>query len=147
MKTLFRFFSLNDRVLDDEGHHIPAEIFHANLTCRGDMKKRNSQKKSNSCGMTTTASSSKSWKRKRKTTGNDRVLDDEGHHIPAEIFHANLTCRGDKVVFIFPALQAEEAKQPEKVEFMWDDYHRQQLEELEAEEEDDLLQPERQGSR
>jgi GTP-binding protein len=45
-----------------------------------------------------------------------------------------------------------------KVEFMWDDYHRQQLEELEAEEEDDwdddwdedavsLLQPERQGSR
>ena len=32
-----------------------------------------------------------------------------------------------------------EAKQPEKVEFMWDDYHRQQLEETqpEAEEEDD----------
>ncbi|MXF78699.1 GTPase ObgE, partial [Escherichia coli] len=31
----------------------------------------------------------------------------------------------------------EEAKQPEKVEFMWDDYHRQQLEELEAEEDDE----------
>ncbi|MFU9135312.1 Obg family GTPase CgtA [Erwinia tasmaniensis] len=30
-----------------------------------------------------------------------------------------------------------EAKQPEKVEFMWDDYHRQQLEEAEAEEDDD----------
>ena len=28
-------------------------------------------------------------------------------------------------------------KQREKVEFMWDDYHRQQLEELEAEEDDE----------
>ncbi|AEW75414.1 hypothetical protein EcWSU1_03986 [Enterobacter ludwigii] len=33
---LFRFFSLNNRVLDDKGHHIPAQIFHANLACRGD---------------------------------------------------------------------------------------------------------------
>ncbi|XPE57396.1 hypothetical protein ACNKHQ_18535 [Shigella flexneri] len=29
-----------------------------------------------------------------------------------------------------PIAQAEEAKQPEKVEFMWDDYHRQQLQEV-----------------
>ncbi|MEX0577564.1 GTPase ObgE, partial [Enterobacter cloacae subsp. cloacae] len=45
----------------------------------------------------------------------------------------------DVMTFIIenPVVQAEEAKQPEKVEFMWDDYHRQQLEELEAEEEDD----------
>ncbi len=34
-------------------------------------------------------------------------------------------------------LQAEEEQKPEKVEFMWDDYHRQQLEEAEAEAEDD----------
>ncbi|VTP80546.1 GTP-binding protein Obg [Leclercia adecarboxylata] len=33
--------------------------------------------------------------------------------------------------------QAEEAKQPEKVEFMWDDYHRQQLEEQVVEEDDE----------
>ena len=45
----------------------------------------------------------------------------------------------DVMTFIIenPIVQAEEAKQPEKVEFMWDDYHRQQLEELEAEEEED----------
>jgi len=36
-----------------------------------------------------------------------------------------------------PHVQAEEEKQPEKVEFMWDDYHRQQLEEMQVEEEDD----------
>jgi GTP-binding protein len=36
-----------------------------------------------------------------------------------------------------PITQAEEAKQPEKVEFMWDDYHRQQLEEQEDAVEDD----------
>lgn len=36
-----------------------------------------------------------------------------------------------------PIVQAEEAKQPEKVEFMWDDYHRQQLAEVEDEAEDD----------
>lgn len=43
----------------------------------------------------------------------------------------------DVMTFIIenPVVQAEEAKQPEKVEFMWDDYHRQQLEELEVEEE------------
>ncbi|XPE45670.1 hypothetical protein ACNKHO_20080 [Shigella flexneri] len=29
-----------------------------------------------------------------------------------------------------PLVQAEEAEQPEKVEFMWDDYHRQQLDEV-----------------
>ena len=42
----------------------------------------------------------------------------------------------DVMTFIIenPIVQVEEAKQPEKVEFMWDDYHRQQLEELEAEE-------------
>ena len=45
----------------------------------------------------------------------------------------------DVMTFIIenPIVQAEEAKQPEKVEFMWDDYHRQQLEELEAEEDDE----------
>ena len=45
----------------------------------------------------------------------------------------------DVMTFIIenPVVQAEEAKQPEKVEFMWDDYHRQQLEELEAEEDDE----------
>ena len=32
---------------------------------------------------------------------------------------------------------AEEAKQPEKVEFMWDDYHRQQLEEIAEEDDED----------
>ncbi len=31
-----------------------------------------------------------------------------------------------------PIVQAEEAKQPEKVEFMSDDYHRQQLAEVDA---------------
>ena len=36
-----------------------------------------------------------------------------------------------------PLVQAEEAKQPEKVEFMWDDYHRQQLDEVAAEAEED----------
>ncbi len=36
-----------------------------------------------------------------------------------------------------PLVQAEEAKQPEKVEFMWDDYHRQQLEDAEVEEDDE----------
>lgn len=34
-------------------------------------------------------------------------------------------------------VQAEEAKQPEKVEFMWDDYHRQQLEEIAEEDDED----------
>ncbi|XNM54976.1 hypothetical protein ACLK1Z_18255 [Escherichia coli] len=34
-------------------------------------------------------------------------------------------------------MQAEEAKQPEKVEFMWDDYHRQQLEEIAEEDDED----------
>jgi GTP-binding protein len=45
----------------------------------------------------------------------------------------------DVMTFIIenPIVQAEEVKQPEKVEFMWDDYHRQQLEELEAEEDDE----------
>ncbi len=36
-----------------------------------------------------------------------------------------------------PIAQAEEAKQPEKVEFMWDDYHRQQLAEVEEDADDD----------
>ena len=36
-----------------------------------------------------------------------------------------------------PIAQEEEAKQPEKVEFMWDDYHRQQLDEVAAEAEDE----------
>lgn len=36
-----------------------------------------------------------------------------------------------------PVVHEEEAKQPEKVEFMWDDYHRQQLEEMEAEAEEE----------
>ncbi|XPE40177.1 hypothetical protein ACNKHK_20625 [Shigella flexneri] len=36
-----------------------------------------------------------------------------------------------------PNVQAEEAKQPEKVEFMWDDYHRQQLEEMSEDEAED----------
>ena len=36
-----------------------------------------------------------------------------------------------------PKISRTEAKQPEKVEFMWDDYHRQQLEEQEVEVEDD----------
>ena len=45
----------------------------------------------------------------------------------------------DVMTFIIenPIVQAEEAKQPEKVEFMWDDYHRQQLAEVEDEAEDD----------
>jgi GTP-binding protein len=34
-------------------------------------------------------------------------------------------------------VQAEEEQKPEKVEFMWDDYHRQQLEEAELEEDDE----------
>jgi GTP-binding protein len=36
-----------------------------------------------------------------------------------------------------PIAQAQEEKQPEKVEFMWDDYHRQQLEEAEEDDLDD----------
>lgn len=36
-----------------------------------------------------------------------------------------------------PIVHAQEEKAPEKVEFMWDDYHRQQLEEAEVEVEDD----------
>ncbi|VDZ68140.1 GTPase ObgE (plasmid) [Klebsiella aerogenes] len=36
-----------------------------------------------------------------------------------------------------PIVQAEEEQKPEKVEFMWDDYHRQQLEEAELEEDDE----------
>jgi len=45
----------------------------------------------------------------------------------------------DVMTFIIenPLVQAEEAKQPEKVEFMWDDYHRQQLEDAEVEEDDE----------
>jgi GTP-binding protein len=45
----------------------------------------------------------------------------------------------DVMTFIIenPHVQAEEVKQPEKVEFMWDDYHRQQLEEMEVEDEED----------
>lgn len=45
----------------------------------------------------------------------------------------------DVMTFIIenPIVQADEAKQPEKVEFMWDDYHRQQLAEVEDEAEDD----------
>ncbi|HFT4472188.1 TPA: Obg family GTPase CgtA [Klebsiella pneumoniae] len=45
----------------------------------------------------------------------------------------------DVMTFIIenPIVQAEEEQKPEKVEFMWDDYHRQQLEEAEAEAEDD----------
>ena len=45
----------------------------------------------------------------------------------------------DVMTFIIenPIVQAEEEQKPEKVEFMWDDYHRQQLEEAEAEVEDD----------
>ena len=45
----------------------------------------------------------------------------------------------DVMTFIIenPVVQAEEAKQPEKVEFMWDDYHRQQLDEVAAEAEED----------
>ena len=33
---LFRFFSLHDRVFNDKGHHIPAEIFHAQSARRRD---------------------------------------------------------------------------------------------------------------
>ncbi len=36
-----------------------------------------------------------------------------------------------------PVHKEEDEKQPEKVEFMWDDYHRQQLEEASSEEDDD----------
>ncbi len=36
-----------------------------------------------------------------------------------------------------PVVHETEEKQPEKVEFMWDDYHRQQLEEMEAEAEEE----------
>ncbi|MTD37924.1 Obg family GTPase CgtA [Erwinia sp. CPCC 100877] len=36
-----------------------------------------------------------------------------------------------------PVRKEEDEKQPEKVEFMWDDYHRQQLEETGCEEDDD----------
>ena len=45
----------------------------------------------------------------------------------------------DVMTFIIenPLVQAEEAKQPEKVEFMWDDYHRQQLEEADVEDDDE----------
>ena len=45
----------------------------------------------------------------------------------------------DVMTFIIenPIVHAEEAKPAEKVEFMWDDYHRQQLEEAEVEVEDD----------
>ena len=45
----------------------------------------------------------------------------------------------DVMTFIIenPIVQAEEEQKPEKVEFMWDDYHLQQLEEAEAEAEDD----------
>eukprot|EP01083_Nonionella_stella_P246310 855313_1 len=45
----------------------------------------------------------------------------------------------DVMTFIIenPVVQAEEAKQPEKVEFMWDDYHRQQLEEIAEEDDED----------
>ncbi|MDI4692859.1 GTPase ObgE, partial [Salmonella enterica subsp. enterica serovar Cerro] len=45
----------------------------------------------------------------------------------------------DVMTFIIenPIAQAEEAKQPEKVEFMWDDYHRQQLAEVEEDADDD----------
>ena len=44
----------------------------------------------------------------------------------------------DVMTFIIenPVEKAQDAKQPEKVEFMWDDYHRQQLEEVEVEEDD-----------
>ena len=35
-----------------------------------------------------------------------------------------------------PIVQQQDAGKPEKVEFMWDDYHRQQLEEVEAEAEE-----------
>ena len=45
----------------------------------------------------------------------------------------------DVMTFIIenPIVHAQEEKAPEKVEFMWDDYHRQQLEEAEVELEDD----------
>lgn len=45
----------------------------------------------------------------------------------------------DVMTFIIenPIAQAEEAKQPEKVEFMWDDYHCQQLAEVEEDADDD----------
>ena len=45
----------------------------------------------------------------------------------------------DVMTFIIenPIVHAQEEKAPEKVEFMWDDYHRQQLEEAEVEVEDD----------
>ena len=45
----------------------------------------------------------------------------------------------DVMTFIIenPITQAQEEKQPEKVEFMWDDYHRQQLEENEEDDLDD----------
>jgi GTP-binding protein len=45
----------------------------------------------------------------------------------------------DVMTFIIenPVAKAEEEKQPEKVEFMWDDYHRQQLEETEVEDDED----------
>lgn len=36
-----------------------------------------------------------------------------------------------------PVTQENAENGPEKVEFMWDDYHRQQLEEMEAEADDD----------
>lgn len=45
----------------------------------------------------------------------------------------------DVMTFIIenPIVHAEEAKPAEKVEFMWDDYHRQQLEEAEVEDDED----------
>ncbi|SQA99227.1 GTP-binding protein Obg [Cedecea neteri] len=45
----------------------------------------------------------------------------------------------DVMTFIIenPVTAVEVAKQTEKVEFMWDDYHRQQLDEMEAEAEED----------
>ncbi|MNY57310.1 hypothetical protein D3C86_1934970 [compost metagenome] len=33
----------------------------------------------------------------------DWVFDDEGHHVPAKIFHAHLACCGDQIELIFPA--------------------------------------------
>ena len=44
-----------------------------------------------------------------------------------------------------PVVQAEEAKQPEKVEFMWDDYHRQQLEEIAEEDDEDWDEDDEEG--
>lgn len=65
----------------------------------------------------------------------------EGHHYlmsAASQEGVKVLC-WDVMQFIIdnPIVQEETSVQPEKVEFMWDDYHRQQLDELEAEAEEE----------